>query len=299
MKKHAFLIIAHKDDKNFRTLLSLLDDERNDLFIHMDKKNRDYNIKMIESFVKHANVFHAKRYKVFWGSFSMVKAELSLLQKATREGTYEYYHLVSGNDLPIKSMDFIHRFFDEHKGSEFIGVVKKTDIYRYRISRYYFFQNKIGRNREEADKFYLKLDRWVELLTNRMRHKRNESLELLYGSQWFSITDDLARYVLKNRKWIYRHFNYTFIPDELFLQSLLVDSAYLERVYKLENNSSFKSAMRYIDWKRGRPYVFQAEDYEELINSDMLFARKFNSELNPELTQKISRLLTGKERINF
>ena len=125
MKKHAFLIIAHKDDKNFRTLLSLLDDERNDLFIHMDKKNRDYNIKMIESFVKHANVFHAKRYKVFWGSFSMVKAELSLLQKATREGTYEYYHLVSGNDLHIKSMDFIHRFFDEHKGSEFIGVVKK------------------------------------------------------------------------------------------------------------------------------------------------------------------------------
>ena len=37
--KHAFLVMAHKDDATFRTLLRLLDDARNDIFVHMDAKN--------------------------------------------------------------------------------------------------------------------------------------------------------------------------------------------------------------------------------------------------------------------
>lgn len=36
--KQAYLIIAHKDDLTFRTLISMLDNENNDIFIHMDKK---------------------------------------------------------------------------------------------------------------------------------------------------------------------------------------------------------------------------------------------------------------------
>lgn len=42
-RKQAYLIIAHKDDLVFRTLLKLLDDSRNDIFIHMDLKNVNYD----------------------------------------------------------------------------------------------------------------------------------------------------------------------------------------------------------------------------------------------------------------
>lgn len=34
---HAYLIEAHKDNYGFLKLLKLLDDERNYIFIHMDK----------------------------------------------------------------------------------------------------------------------------------------------------------------------------------------------------------------------------------------------------------------------
>lgn len=37
--KHAFLVTAHKDDKVLHTLMRVLDDERNDIFIHMDAKS--------------------------------------------------------------------------------------------------------------------------------------------------------------------------------------------------------------------------------------------------------------------
>ena len=34
--------------------------------------------------------------------------------------------------------------------------------------------------------------------------------------------------------------------------------------------------MRYIDWDRGKPYTFTEEDFDEVINSECMFARKFD-----------------------
>jgi hypothetical protein len=35
--------------------------------------------------------------------------------------------------------------------------------------------------------------------------------------------------------------------------------------------------MREIDWEHGSPYIWQDHDYQTLINSNKIFARKFNS----------------------
>ena len=37
--KHAFLIMAHGSLPLLRVLLSMLDDERNDIFLHIDRKS--------------------------------------------------------------------------------------------------------------------------------------------------------------------------------------------------------------------------------------------------------------------
>lgn len=50
--KQAYLIIAHKDDLTFRTLISMLDNENNDIFIHMDKKSKNYDEESIEKMAK-------------------------------------------------------------------------------------------------------------------------------------------------------------------------------------------------------------------------------------------------------
>ena len=36
--KHAYLIIAHSDIEVFKTLISLIDDVRNDIYVHIDQK---------------------------------------------------------------------------------------------------------------------------------------------------------------------------------------------------------------------------------------------------------------------
>ena len=55
--KHAFLVIAHKDDETLRTLLRTLDDPRNDIFIHMDAKNKRWDEENTLASVSEAGIF--------------------------------------------------------------------------------------------------------------------------------------------------------------------------------------------------------------------------------------------------
>ena len=103
--KHAYLILAHmKFDK---CLLQCLDDKRNDIFIHFD-----YKLTQIpELQTKYANLFIIEnRIDVRWGDVSVVEAEYVLFEAASRQGSYAYYHLLSGVDMPLKSQDYIHNF---------------------------------------------------------------------------------------------------------------------------------------------------------------------------------------------
>ena len=54
-------------------------------------------------------------------------------------------------------------------------------------------------------------------------------------------------------------FNHTFLSDETFVQTVLYK-------YKPQNINCDDNTMaaRYIDWKRGKPYVFGNKDLSEL-----------------------------------
>ena len=58
---------------------------------------------------------------VRWGDISVVDAEFALFDEAYRRGEYSYYHLLSGVDMPLKTQNYIHRFFEKNAGKEFVG----------------------------------------------------------------------------------------------------------------------------------------------------------------------------------
>ena len=116
--KHAFLILAHGSFDLLRLLISRLDDERNDIFVHIDRKVKA----LPELHTTRAGLYFTNsRVDVRWGDWSVVEAEYVLFEEAVAKGPYRYYHLLSGVDLPVKSQDYIHAFCDEHQGTEFIG----------------------------------------------------------------------------------------------------------------------------------------------------------------------------------
>ena len=77
--------------------------------------------------------------------------------------------------------------------------------------------------------------------------------------------------MIDNKGWIEKHFKNTFCCDEVFLQTLLFSSPYKDKINDNVENDSNISALRCIDWERGRPYTFTIDDYDLLSKSKMLF----------------------------
>ena len=154
MKKHAYLLIVHNEFYLLQQLVEVLDDERNDIYIHVDKKVKDFDFESIKRLGRKSQIFFVKRIRVSWGGDSMVKCEYALLKEAFARG-YQYYHLLSGVDFPIKSQAYIHDFFDQNKGTSYLHIIKDSsgdfDTTTQRNTEYRFLQNLIGRNAKPSN----------------------------------------------------------------------------------------------------------------------------------------------------
>lgn len=66
------------------------------------------------------------------------------------------------------------------------------------------------------------------------------------------------------------------------------------KLYKKLPNDNY-TIMRYIDWNRGDPYVWRSCDFYKLINSEFLFARKFDSNIDADIIEKITQFTESNE----
>jgi len=283
--RQAYLIIAHRYDETFKTLLRMLDCDENDIYVHMDLKNKQFDEDDCRKLIKKSSIYFTKRTSVTWGGYSQINSELILLEMATAHGKYNYYHLLSGQDLPIKSNNEIMNFFKKHQGVEFVAFDKEKFNCDDRVRYFYPLQEMVGRNR----KSFLGRISSVMTLFQKIAHlKRNAKIQFQKGPNWFSITDDLARYVIERKEWIKKAFHDTICCDEVFLQTIVINSVFADRIYQYASTENTEeAAMRLVDWERGGPYVFKNEDYSELLNSNMIFARKFDCQADSNIVNKL------------
>jgi len=74
----------------------------------------------------------------------------------------------------------------------------------------------------------------------------------------------------------------------VFLQTYIKNNQFFDHLYIPKLDNGFQSIMRNIDWNRGMPYTWREEDFEELINSNYLFARKFDETVDSTIIELIS-----------
>ncbi len=277
--KSAFLILAHTEFEVLKLLVSCLDDPRNDIYVHFDKK-----VKILpELHTERAGLTVLdRRIDVRWGAPSMIEAEFVLFDTALARGPYQYYHLLSGVDLPLKSQDRIHAFFEEHAGQEFIGytLTEMTPETVRRMQRWHLFPRHFGRRRDIYSAFRSACLRCQELLGI----KRNRGIVFTKGSQWVSLTEAMVQYILGQEDQVRKTFTHTFVPDECVMQTLCWNSPYRDRLYSTASDG--EGCMRLIGWRGSELVDWSAADYDELAASPALFARKFNS-ADPAFIQKI------------
>lgn len=294
MLKHAYLIMAHTNFNQLGKLIELLDYKQNDIYIHIDKKSK-FNEEELKSHAKVSNIYFVKRVKVTWGSFSQIQAELNLLSEATINN-YDYYHLISGIDMPIKKNDDIQNFFEKNNGKIFLHF-RGNKEYKEVIDRvkYYYictdFRKKKGL--EKVIKYiFFHLFLTVQKIF-RVNRIKNINGKIRTGANWFSITNDLAQYVVKNKEKIIKQYKMTFCADEVFLQTIVFNNEkFREKLYYSKFDDNYISILRKIEWRDYRPYTWKIQDFDYLMEQkDYLFARKIDEKIDKDLVEKIYKKL--------
>ena len=284
--KHAYLILAHSSKILLRELIKALDDVRNDIYVHLDKK-ADFDI--LDFTTQYSTLYILPiRLDARWGDYSLVEVELRLMAEASSKFSYSYYHLLSGVDFPIASQNEIHNFFNKHKGKEFIGFANHTPEaeLKWRSQHYFLFSRNFN-----TKNLCVRLIRRVFADIQTMLGFKRYPNEIKKGCQWCSITNEFVIYLLSNKDYIYKNFNHTYCPDELVIQTLCWNSPFKYKVYNLEDE--FKGCLRYINWDDGEIHLMDSVDPEKMVQSEYLFARKF-SEKGLDNILKIKKMYNEK-----
>ena len=290
--KHAYLIMAHTDFALLKTLIKMLDDERNDIYLHVDKKTKDFVPAMFSTSKAKLFILN-KRLDVHWGHYSQIRLEMLLFETAHKNGQYVYYHLLSGMDLPIKSQDYIHNFFAENSGKEFVGFWHNKDKEAYNsIAKYHFFMM-----------FERRANRYVQIILSKVRRFLSNTIYNIFGPRkidftckkgynWVSISNSFCTYLLSQKKWIEIHFRYSTWGDEAFLHTVIWNSEFRDKIYNSETPEGSMREIRFttdipFSYHLDKPYTYKAENFDLLKNSSMIFARKFNSNVDANIIKLI------------
>lgn len=280
--KHAFLIMAHNEPYILNKLLKKLSHPNNDCYVHIDKKVNGFYRTELETIIKKAGGIIIKNpIDARWGDFSLIRSELLLFTTALNSSIqYDYFHLLSGVDLPIKPMSYIHSFFECNKGKEFFRIVTDSNNMEqlYIKTNYYHFFMYYKRKTIGKLLRFLNIPKCsirIQIMLHISRYK-TDNLTQYKGDQWCSLSREAVQYILSKTNYIYKRYKYTSCPDEIYKQTILMNSRFKSKRFESQENS-INDSLREIDWSRGTLHIWNIQDKNILLNSKNLFARKFSS----------------------
>lgn len=298
--KIAYLILAHKNPEQLMRLISRLQSDSVDFFIHVDKKSDFSNFKCLFLNDSHSNIYFTKREKCSWGRIGIVKGTLHALKTIVNTGkNHDYIILLTGQDYPVKTNEFIKDYLRKNYGKIFMRIFElpntewddeynPTEGGLNRIKQYHFvFMGKpyVYPRYEQNQKIKDKLLNVLFGLRFHFPRKFPDNLKPFGGFAWWGIPKNAADYILsftKSHPEYLRYYEHTLIPSEMFFQTILANSKNKEIVDNLTCQD-----IHYMDWKYKKnpdnPKTLQEEDINSLIGTDKLFARKFDVNIDRKI----------------
>ena len=312
MKKIALLFLVHKNPEQLSRLLCRLDDERFDFYIHVDSKTNINDFLYITDSVKKSKiVWVEKRTKTFLYDFSLIKASVDTLIEAYKANQYLYYVLLTGQDYPIKSNDYVYNKLCSSYPMTFIDMYGVEEAYKNgikwveNIGHFYFSQRirNILLRAVGAKLYFGKYGKIVKLIPKvydilmticgNVPRKEIHNTEYVYsaGSHFWMLPDIAAKHVITKYNYdnnINKIFHHVVAPEESYFQTILstmkdlkLPEGILEQFTTIENEMD-NPALRLIKWYEngkhtsGHPAIWDMNDLNIIDNAQSLFARKFD-----------------------
>ncbi|HEY8082594.1 MAG TPA: beta-1,6-N-acetylglucosaminyltransferase [Solirubrobacterales bacterium] len=298
----AIVVLAHDKPDQLARLLSALCHPQVRLYLHVDRRSE---LAPFTSAVADAGVREVEllpRHPSAWGSADLVDAALEGLTQGVKDGC-DYFALISGHDFPLRPVGEIHTFFEKAGLRSYLEHFPlptprwrfegrdRTDFYTYTV---------LGRRetcipRGEDTSFFNGKGRILnEMLRARSALRATRRFpsyaRAFGGSQWWNLSRAAADCILEfvNEHPDYRHYHkYTLAPDELFFQSILLGTDFAAE-HEIVNDT-----LRFMRWpeKESHPRVLTTADLPAMLESELLFGRKFDTTVDPAVLARLASLL--------
>lgn len=288
----AYCLLVHKNPKQVSRVIKSIYSSSDFFYVNVfgnnsTKEDWKKELKEFES----DNFFVIFKYAKAWGTFQLVNAMLDSMKKFACFD-YDYFINLSGQCYPLKSINSIKKFLHSKNFAymqEFklpwLGWAGRGGLDRLEYSYYrnpFFILRDILLNKMSGSSKY-DTRRFIRL--PRKNKQLPYNIEPYGGATWFCLTKKHVDYILeylKNKPDLLDFFRHTLYPDEIFFQTIIMNSPLKDSV--VNDN------LRYIDWsKKGVPLpaVLTIDDADSLLNSSKLFARKFDIELDEQILDLI------------
>lgn len=288
--KHAILILAHKNISHVCRLVEYFNNDC-DVFVHIDRK-QTVEAEYMERLHSYGQVrLVSQEYEVNWGGTSVLESEMFLVRTAYSESDADYFHLLSGQDYPVRPLGQFLDFFRQNAGKEYLQYVHlphpKWERNTFRRLQYYFPYDHAG-DKENPRKW---VNEQVRLQYERgIKRPIPDEFDHLYGgSQWFSITRRAVCVLLDytdKQPSFYKQMWMTFAPEECYVATVLVNL--------LGKDSVVPWNCRFIRWKYengNSPANLGTEHFRFLLEREYLFARKIEQPHSAPLLESLDRYL--------
>jgi len=298
--KIAYLILAHANPQKLRRLVDAIQAPWADIFIHIDKKAE------LAPFVdacKGADVqFHEPRIKLQWGGWSIVQAQLAMLE-AIRSPQYKYYKLLSGDCYPVKSREQIREHLEASEenfqpvwpGRNITSHCDPLDFYHFTDA--IPIENFLRPDRFRASplrqflRHPIQITYWglfyLLLYTDHLRRlkklipRRKRPLPVYGGDMWWCLRHEFVEYLLDflaRRPDVVRYFKYVRPPDEYMITSIVCNSGHPFQGRRIHLNHMHLRG----EWRR-----------RKMRGKNILFARKFDEQTFARLENTLGARYPG------
>ncbi|NJW53655.1 beta-1,6-N-acetylglucosaminyltransferase [Salinimicrobium oceani] len=295
--RQAILITAYKNFDHLKEIIDFFDHNFR-VYIHIDKKVKVPKKQLLDLKSNPIVSLVSQRYKVNWGGLNHLRAILHLSQEALNNPTNLYFHLISGHDFPIKSLEDFVPFLNQNKDSDFLdyfsvpkkGWADNNGMDRLEYFNLYDYLNAKNLEQNGWIRRIVRFQKWIGY-----KRKLSSNMPKLYaGSTWWSLSRPSLNHVVnytKQNKILLNRFKHTLCAEEFFFQTVLLNSPFSKRI-KNDN-------LRHIDWvarNGNNPAVLDLSDLADLKKSNAYFARKFDYPTSTALLEMVKKDILGDER---
>lgn len=283
--KLAYIISAYKNPEQLVRLVRTLNASSTSFWVHVDKRTDDSIFRQMASGLSDVdNACFLPRHRCSWGGFGHVAATLEGINAiVSAEVHVDYVILATGQDYPIKANIQIGEFLKDHAGAAFLehfplphdawqnGGIDRIRSWHFRVLRRHV--------------------RMPPLAARPFGRRFPPGFAPYGGSSYWCLPRECIAYihqVTSENRALVRFFKHVDVPDEIFFQTLLLNSIY--------RNSMVNDNLNHIDWKdpsAGSPAVLTKADFAALAQSPKLFARKFDVHVDAEILDMIDERLLG------